>query len=122
DLFPSSFQGNAFVAEPTGNLIRRNVLHENDGSITAENPYDAQRGEFLVSTDERFRPVNLYTGPDGAMYVVDMYHGIIQHRVFLTSYLLQQSLSRDLEKHTNRGRIYRIVPDTANVRAAPQPN
>jgi mono/diheme cytochrome c family protein/glucose/arabinose dehydrogenase len=122
DLFPSSFLGNAFLCEPTGNLVRRNVLTEKDGVITAENPYDAKQTEFLVSTDERFRPVNLYTGPDGAMYVVDMYHGIIQHRVYVTTYLLQQILSRDLQKNTHLGRIYRIVPATANAAAAPKPN
>jgi mono/diheme cytochrome c family protein/glucose/arabinose dehydrogenase len=122
DLFPASFLGNAFLCEPTGNLVRRNVLTEKDGVITAENPYDAEHTEFLASTDERFRPVNLYNGPDGGLYVVDMYHGIIQHRVYVTTYLLQQILSRDLQKDTNRGRIYRIVPTSSNVAAAPKPN
>ncbi|MEN9662729.1 MAG: hypothetical protein RL324_1678 [Verrucomicrobiota bacterium] len=121
DLFPSSFLGDAFLCEPTGNLVRRNVLTEKDGVITADNPYAAKQTEFLVSTDERFRPVNLYTGPDGAMYVVDMYHGIIQHRVYVTSYLRDQILSRGLQNDTHLGRIYRIVPATAPATAA-KPN
>ena len=39
------------------------------------------KSEILTSTDERFRPVNLYTAPDGTVYILDMYHGILQHRV-----------------------------------------
>ena len=45
------------------------------------------RAEFLASTDERFRPVNLSAAPDGTLYVVDMYHGIIQHMAYMTEYL-----------------------------------
>ena len=43
-----------------------------------------ERGEFLASTDERFRPVFLSNAPDGTLYVVDMYRGIIEHRLSLT--------------------------------------
>src|SRR5205823_4641340 len=65
DLFPSQFYGNAFVCEPAGNLIKRNILTAEHGTLTAKDAYD--RREFLASTDERFRPVNLCTGPDGAL-------------------------------------------------------
>ena len=65
--------------------------------------------EILASTDERFRPVNLHTAPDGTVYIVDMYHGILQHKEFLTSYLRKQILSRGLDKNNNTmGRIYRL--------------
>ena len=50
--------------------------------------YDPHPGkEFLASTDERFRPVNLATGPDGALYIADMYRGLIQHGAYVTPYL-----------------------------------
>ena len=120
NLFPAAYRGNAFLCEPAGNLVRRNVLVEKDGGITATMPY--KDTEFLVSTDERFRPVNLATGPDGAMYVVDLYRGILQHRVYVTSYLREQILSRELQTPVNQGRIYRVVPATANVATAPRPN
>jgi mono/diheme cytochrome c family protein/glucose/arabinose dehydrogenase len=107
--FPKEYVGDAFVPEPTGNLIRHDDVTEANGRITAVNPYDQAKGEFLTSTDEIFRPVNAYMGPDGAMYLVDMYHGIIQHRIFLTSYLRKQAESRGLQKVVNYGRIYRIV-------------
>jgi len=109
DLFPPEFYGNAFVCEPAANLVRRNVLHEKDGIVTATNAYN--KAEFLTSTDERFRPVNSYSGPDGALYIVDMYHGILQHRIYLTTYLRNQALDRGLEKPIDRGRIYRVMPE-----------
>lgn len=111
DQFPSEFLGNAFLCEPTGNLIRRNLLSESNNVIQARNAYD--RTEFLTSTDERFRPVNLSNGPDGALYVVDMYRGLIQHRIYLTSYLRKQATSRGLEKGLEYGRIYRVVHEAS---------
>ncbi|MBG85415.1 MAG: dehydrogenase [Verrucomicrobiales bacterium] len=107
--FPPAFLGDAFVSEPSGNLVRRDDVTENNGTIKAVNPYGRSQTEFLVSTDEIFRPVNAHMGPDGAMYVVDMYHGIIQHHAHLTTYLREQAESRGLDKVTQRGRIYRIV-------------
>ena len=61
-----------------------------------------ERGEFIASTDERFRPVYLSSAPDGTLYVVDMYRGIIQHRGFITEYLRDQILSRHLEQPIGR--------------------
>jgi putative membrane-bound dehydrogenase-like protein len=117
DNFPEEFHGNAFVAEPAGNLIKRNLLLERDGFITATNASDGV--EFLTSTDERFRPVNLAAGPDGALYIVDMYRGIIQHRIYVTPYLRQQIEARDLESPIHVGRIWRVVPDKAPARQPP---
>lgn len=107
DNFPAEFQGNAFIPEPSANLVRRMVLTDKNGELTGTNPY--KETEFLTSTDELFRPVNAHTGPDGCLYLVDMYHGILQHRVFLTSYLRKQAEDRGLDKVIKRGRIYRIV-------------
>ena len=107
DNFPAEFQGNAFIPEPSANFVRRMVLTENAGELTGTNPY--KEAEFLTSTDELFRPINAYTGPDGCLYLVDMYHGVLQHRVFLTSYLRQQAESRGLDKVIRHGRIYRVV-------------
>lgn len=109
DLFPREFYGNAFICEPSANVIRRNILAEQDGVVTASNAYD--RTEFLASTDELFRPVNLTGGPDGALYVADMYHGIIEHRYYMTSYLRGQAEDRGLDKIIDKGRIWRVVPE-----------
>lgn len=118
EALPEDCLGNAFLCEPSANVVRRNILSETNGLITARNAYD--KTEFLASTDELFRPVNTYTGPDGALYVVDMYHGIIQHRVFLTSYLRKQAESRGLDKITNYGRIYRVTHESKAPSARPQ--
>ena len=107
DALPDDCVGNAFFGEPAANIVRRNILMETNGLITARNAYD--KAEFLASTDELFRPVNCQTGPDGALYIVDMYHGIIQHRFFLTTYLRQQAESRGIDKVTNYGRVYRVT-------------
>ena len=110
-LFPAEFRGDAFVPEPSANLIKRIKLTEKDGALTGANVYE--RNEFMTSTDERFRPVNLYNGPDGALYVVDLYRGILQHRVYVTTFLRKQIEERGLEKGIGLGRIWRIVPDGA---------
>ncbi|GAB4018731.1 DUF7133 domain-containing protein [Spirosoma koreense] len=106
---PTDYYGNVFVCEPAGNLIKRNVVEEKGVLIAARDPHPGT--EFLASTDERFRPVNLATGPDGALYIADMYRGLIQHEAYVTPYLKEQTLARGLEKPINRGRIWRIVPE-----------
>ena len=70
DAFPAEFRGNAFIPEPSSNLVKRVTLAERDGLLTATNAY--QEKEFLTSTDERFRPVMMANGPDGALYVVEI--------------------------------------------------
>ena len=107
DLLPSCY-GNVFVAEPAGNLVRRAIVKPADGSLQAENAYD--QAEFVASRDERFRPVNFATGPDGALYIVDLYRGIIQHRMSFTTYLRREVKARGLESPVHLGRIYRVVP------------
>lgn len=119
NLFPKEYRGNAFVPEPAGNLVKRLVLEDGNTTITAKNAYETS--EFLTSSDERFRPVNAVTGPDGALYVVDMARGIIQHKVFLSYYLAANIEERKLESPINLGRIYRIVPDKSKPKTVKLP-
>ncbi len=104
---PKNYKGDAFVCEPTANLIKQNKLIEEGFMLRAENVYENR--EFLASTDERFRPISLASGPDGALYVVDMYKGIIQHAPYMTEYLREESLKRGLDTPINMGRIWRIT-------------
>ena len=109
DLFPKNFYGNVFICEPAGNLIKRVILGESRGIISAQNAYYGS--EFLASTDERFRPVNLTVGPEGALYVVDFARGVLEHERFITNYLARNIKDRHLELPIHRGRIFRIVPE-----------
>ena len=110
DRLPLELSGNVFVAEPAANLVSRIIVTDDGTGLRAKKAYE--NAEFLASTDERFRPVYLSSAPDGTLYVVDTYHGIIQDKGFITEYLRDQILSRKLDQPSGHGRIYRIVHDT----------
>ncbi len=110
DRLPADLYGNVFVAEPAANLVSRIIVHDDGTTLRARKAYD--KGDFLASTDERFRPVYLSNAPDGTLYVVDMYRGIIEHRISITMYLRDQIIARKLDRPTGLGRIYRVVHDT----------
>lgn len=107
DQFPAQYYGLSFIPEPAANLISVRRIIEQQGLLAGKELFDQQ--EIIASIDERFRPVNLNTAPDGSLYIVDMYHGIIQHKEFLTTYLRKQAEQRGLDKHNAAmGRIYRL--------------
>ena len=110
DRLPSEVYGNMFVAEPAANLVSRIVIEDNGRTLQARKAYE--RGEFLASTDERFRPVYLSNAPDGTLYIVDMYRGVIQQRADITEYLRDHIVTRKLEAPNGLGRIYRVMHDT----------
>ncbi|SKA77118.1 putative membrane-bound dehydrogenase domain-containing protein [Prosthecobacter debontii] len=109
EAYPASHYGNAFIPEPSANIVKRMILTEKDGSLSAKNAVEGT--EFLTSTDERFRPVQAVNAPDGVVYIVDMYRGIIQHSSFLTHYLIANIEARKLDQPFDQGRIWRIVPE-----------
>ena len=110
DRLPAQLQGNVFLVEPSGNLVSRIIVTDDGTMLRGRKAYE--RAEFIASTDERFRPVNLSSAPDGTLYVVDMYHGIIQHKGYITEYLRDQILARKLDRPQGHGRIYRVVHET----------
>lgn len=114
DNLPPDARGNAFICEPAANLVKRQIFVDEKGTLTTKSAYD--KAEFLASTDERFRPVNLANGPDGALYVVDLHRGILQHKGFLTAFLKKQILDRGLDQPIGTGRIYRVVHETSTPR------
>ena len=119
DRLPAELYGNVFVVDPTVNLVSRMLLTNTPGGLAAEKAYRDVRGEFLASTDERFRPVNLSLAPDGTLYVVDMYRGIIQHKGYMTEYLRDYVLTHKLEQPNSYGRIYRVMHETTRRDTAP---
>src|SRR5688572_1646118 len=108
DQFPAEYLGNVFLGEVAGRFMRRSVLTEGDGTLTAKNAYEKR--EFMFSHDERFRPTYTTNGPDGTIYIADMHRGVIEGDIFVTSYLRNQIEERRLQHPFNGlGRIYRLV-------------
>jgi mono/diheme cytochrome c family protein len=106
EQFPDEYKLNAFICEPQGNLVKRNILTFDAMQTTAKQAWDDR--EFLASTDEGFRPVNLLNAPDGAMYVVDMHKGIMQHRAYATPYYRSRIAREKLDTLQTQGRIIRV--------------
>ncbi len=105
-LLPEEYQGNAFTCDPTGNLVHREIMEPFGASFKAR---PAREGvEFLASPDGWFRPVMMAQGPEGALYVVDMYRAVIEHPQFMPEELKDRP---DLYDGNDRGRIWRIVPE-----------
>jgi len=119
DRLPADLSGDLLISEPVGRLIRRAKVSNKDGKTTLENAYDKQ--EFIASTDMNFRVVNMYTGPDGCLYLVDMNRGIIQEGNWTRpgSYLRPQIQRLGLDKNIQHGRIYRLVHDSMKPGPAP---
>jgi putative heme-binding domain-containing protein len=119
DRLPTDLYGDLVICEPVGRLIRRAKVTNDSGRIVVSNAYDKQ--EFLVASDPNFRPINSATGPDGCLYLVDMYRGIIQEGNWVRkdSYLRKVVEEYELDKNIGRGRIFRI--DHTTTKRGPQP-
>jgi mono/diheme cytochrome c family protein len=118
DKMPPAY-GDLFIPEPVGRLVRRAAVKHIDGKIVLANRYD--KAEFLASTDPLFRPVLAATGPDGCLYIVDMYRGIIQEGTWVGegSYLRTVVKEQGLDKFVQRGRIYRVYHES--MKPGPRP-
>tara|TARA_R110002072_G_scaffold46591_2_gene128879 strand:- start:59411 stop:62050 length:2640 start_codon:yes stop_codon:yes gene_type:complete len=119
DRLPKELYGNLFVPEPVGRLIRRAIVSDDRGKRVLSNAHEGS--EFLRTKDANFRPINMYTAPDGTMYIVDMYRGIIQEGNWVRkgSYLRGVVQEYGLDRNIGRGRIYRLVHD--DFKPGPQP-
>jgi mono/diheme cytochrome c family protein/glucose/arabinose dehydrogenase len=120
DRLPAELKNGVFVMEPAGNMVGHLLVQDQPTGIPTVKPaYDKR--EFLTATDERFRPTNITTAPDGTIYIVDMYRGIIQHRVFITGYLEQKIIERGMEQPIGLGRIWRVVHNSTAGKPAEVP-
>ncbi|MDE0102070.1 MAG: HEAT repeat domain-containing protein [Bryobacterales bacterium] len=105
DAYPAGYRGNAFAPEPAGNLVLRTVLERDGVTFRASRAEDGR--EFLASADNWFRPVNLVNGPDGCLYLLDMYREVIEDPSAIPDEILAHI---DYYSGQDLGRIYRIVP------------
>jgi putative membrane-bound dehydrogenase-like protein len=113
--YPPEFHGNVFIAEPSANLIHRQVLKPNGVTFTSTRA--DPDAEIVASTDNWFRPVNFINAPDGTLHVCDMYRETIEHPWSIPDDIKSHL---DLESGRDRGRIYRLTPP--NFRPPPKPN
>ncbi|WP_197453317.1 PVC-type heme-binding CxxCH protein [Caulifigura coniformis] len=107
DGLGDGYYGNSFTCDPTGNLVHRELLEGTDVVFKGRSPYDAL--EFISTEDTWFRPVNLAVGPEGALYLADMYRAVIEHPQYMPDELKTRP---DLTLGSDRGRIYRVVSRT----------
>lgn len=112
DQFPEAYRSDVFVPEAAANVVAQFAISEEGMALRAsQRLYDDEKWgqrDFLGSTDERFRPVDAMNGPDGSLYIIDMYRGIVQDVFYMTDELREQVFQRDLETPIGMGRIWRV--------------
>lgn len=113
DLLGPGFTGNAFTCEPVNLLVHRRVLTPAGATFTAARAPTEAESEFLASTDPWFRPVHAATGPDGALWVADMYRFLIEHPRFLPD---AERAKIDVRAGAGLGRLYRVRPAAGPLR------
>ena len=116
DALPPEFRDNAFIGEVANNLVHREVISPDGVGVVAHRAPDEAKSEFVASSDIWFRPVQLANGPDGALYIVDMYREVIEHPWSLPDDIRSRL---DLHSGQERGRIWRVVPENFTPRPTP---
>lgn len=121
DAFPESFRSSIFTGDVAGNLVHRDVLtlQNNSPLFVAKRAEGEKDREFLASTDPWFRPANFTVGPDGYLYIIDMYRQHIE-----TPVSIPEDLKKDMDFTNGEqyGRIYRVVPEGAEKKQTQIPN
>ncbi len=116
ELFGPAFATSVFASEPVHNVVHREVLSADGASFTSRRADDEQASEFLASLDVWFRPVMMKTGPDGALYIADVHRFALEH----PEWIAPETQSRlDLRAGAETGRIWRVLPTGAKLRAVP---
>jgi putative membrane-bound dehydrogenase-like protein len=117
DLFGPGFANSVFISEPVYNLVHREVLEADGVSFTSHRAASETQSEFLASTDNWFRPTMTKTGPDGALYICDIYRLVIEHPQWIPDDVKQHL---DLRAGHDKGRIYRVYPADVKLREIPR--
>ncbi|MEO9004218.1 MAG: PVC-type heme-binding CxxCH protein, partial [Ginsengibacter sp.] len=114
DKFPKEYYGNIFTGDVAGSLVHRDILSvvDNEPYIVAKRGEKEKDKEFMATTDSWFRPATFSVGPDGYLYVIDMYRQHIE-----TPLSIPEDLQKEMDFNAGNtmGRIYRIVPGDAGT-------
>ncbi|MDB6028315.1 MAG: putative rane-bound dehydrogenase, partial [Verrucomicrobiales bacterium] len=116
DLFGPEFATTVFASEPVHNVVHREVLEPDGVTFKSHRAKGEEEAEFLASTDNWFRPTMTRTGPDGALYVCDMYRLVLEHPEWIP---IERQQVLDLRAGADKGRIYRIYPTGAALHEIP---
>ena len=111
DLFEPGFDRSVFVCEPVGHLVTRSIVTPDGTRLNAKRA--REKADFVASSDTWFRPASLATGPDGAIYLADMYRLWVEHPKFMPE---DVAARMDWRAGDDRGRIWRIVPENGTLR------
>jgi putative heme-binding domain-containing protein len=117
DLFGPWYATSLFVSEPVHNLVHRIVLEPDGVTFRGHRGPNGEGREFLASSDNWFRPTMLKTGPDGALWVADMYRAVIEHPEWIPD---DWEKRIDLRAGSQEGRIYRVLPVGQRARPIPR--
>jgi putative membrane-bound dehydrogenase-like protein len=117
ELFGPAFVNNAFISEPVHNLVHREIMRPDGLEFRSRRADDEKTSEFLASADNWFRPAMLAEGPDGALWVADMYRQTIEHPQWIPQEVQDQI---DLRAGSDMGRIYRVYPVGKKPRRIPR--
>src|SRR5262249_4655407 len=102
---------------PVNLIVHRLQFSPKESTFVGRRPADEQHSEFLASTDNWFRPVQARTGPDGCLWVVDMYRQVIEH----PRWIPPEDLAKlDVRAGRTMGRIYRVRPQNTSPRPMPR--
>ncbi len=117
NAFPADYRQDVFIGIAGNNLVHHRRVTPDGVGFRARRLPDESSEEFLASTDLWFRPVAFANGPDGALYIADLYREILDF-----SDGIPESIKRfkDLNRGNDRGRIYRVVPDGFKQPALPK--
>ncbi|MBL9181395.1 MAG: c-type cytochrome [Verrucomicrobiaceae bacterium] len=114
DAYGPDFVNNSFSGDAGGQLVHRKIIKPSaDGiSLIGERPADEHGFEFAASKDTWVRVVNFANAPDGCLHICDMYREVIEHPWSIPDEIKKHI---DLNNGNDRGRIYRVVPDTLDA-------
>ncbi len=113
NLLGGDLTGNLFTCEPVNLLVHRRVLRPSGSTFTGVRADDEAEREFFASADLWCRPVQAITGPDGGLWIADMYRFVIEHPRWIPPADLA---SLDLRAGAGLGRIYRVRPKVTPLR------
>lgn len=115
-LFGGVIAPSIYYSCPVHNCVHREEITWNGVLMKTDRASDEKRSEFLRSSDSWFRPTSIRTGPDGGMYVADLYRLVIEHPEWIDDTLEKQMIADGRLRYGHeQGRIFKLYPEGAKL-------